>query len=89
MYTFMELVVREARLKLIKTIYHLIRLLIGSLKICFVSVVLTKSELHAIVYNAVNVTKIPFIPFYPTSSNFIIAIINHVHTYFYAKKAGY
>ena len=27
--------------------------------------------------------------FYPTASNFIIAIINHVHTHFDAKKAGY
>ena len=28
-------------------------------------------------------------PFYPTTSNFIVAAINHVHTYFGAKKAGY
>ena len=29
------------------------------------------------------------IPFYLTTSNFIIAIIYHVQMYFYAKKAGY
>ena len=27
--------------------------------------------------------------FSPTASNFIIAGVNHVHTYFNAKKAGY
>jgi len=29
------------------------------------------------------------IPFYPTTSNFIITVMNKVHMYFDAKKAGH
>ena len=67
---FIGPVLKEGRLKSIKTIYHLIRLLMESLKICLVSVPPMVCMSHAFVYDTVNVNKIVVIsstkpPSYP------------------------
>ena len=58
MQVFIGPVFEEGRLKLIKTIYHLIRLLMKSSKIFFFSVASMVCVSRAFVYNVVNVNKI-------------------------------
>ena len=54
-----EPLLKKGSVKSIKPIYHLTRLLMGSLKIfCFISVATTDCVLHALVYDAVDVNKI-------------------------------
>ena len=59
MQVFVGPVFEEGRLKLIKTIYHLIACSwSGFEKLCFVSVASMVCMSHAFVYDAVNVNKI-------------------------------
>ena len=73
MQVFIGPVLKEGRLKLFKTIYHLIRLFIDSSKnLCFASLAPTVCVSRAFVYDTINVNKIVIVssnkpPSYPYS----------------------